>query len=441
MSLCPILRPGDADLLRFLDRRPIIDLGIFAVVAETLRRVQADGAAAVLESARQFDAPTLTELFVTEEELSGAEVPESHIEAIRTSIHRVRDFHEIQLSVITHEWDVIGDAYGWRTAATENEGTGFEGQRMLPLSRVGVYVPGGKANYPSSVIMNAIPALVAGVKDVAIATPASSDGSISPAVLVACRELGITTILKCGGAAAIGAMALGFEGLPRVGKIVGPGNAYVNEAKRQLWGSVGLDSFAGPSEVCVMVDDSVNVAWAAADLITQIEHSEDNVSMLIGWDEAVLREVLTEVERQAMLLPRSSTILRALENYGCAVVTSSEDEAIQIVNRFAPEHLTIMTLEPGSIALQIENAGCILLGSYTPQSSGDFCSGPSHTLPTSGAARFASPVNVQDFLKICSISMLEPVDLAELTPVIEAFGEMEGFAGHAAGATIRSEPG
>lgn len=438
MSICPKLASTDPGLDRWLNRRPVNEPELVATVSEIVQRVAEEGESALLEYARKFDSPDLQSLFVSPEEIASADLPTEHAEAVLKAIDRVREFHEVQLSVLTAEWETIGDSYGWRTAATSHPESGFEGQRMLPLSRVGVYVPGGRATYPSSVIMNAVPAQVAGVKEIVVSTPADPDGAISNAVLFTCRELGIETILKAGGAGAVAALAFGLPSLPRVDKVVGPGNRYVNEAKRQVWGAVGLDSYAGPSEVCIVVDETANPAWAAADFICQLEHAPDNVGMIIATDAVILDATLLEVDSQIMRAERSAVIRRAVSEQSCAVLAHDEEDIVRIVDAFAPEHLSIMTAEPGGLAMRIRNAGCILLGHYTPQSAGDFCSGPSHTLPTSGAGRFASPINVQDFLKICSISMLEQVDLQDLTSTIAAFGQIEGFPAHAAGATIRN---
>lgn len=313
------------------------------------------------------------------------------------------------------------------------------GQRLQPLSRVGAYVPGGNANYPSSVVMNVVPAQVAGVNHVTVTTPARSDGTLSPAVLYAARYCGVAQIVKVGGAAAVAAMALGTESISPVEKIAGPGNRYVNEAKRQLWGSVGLDGYAGPSEVCVLVDDSTNAKLAATDFLTQIEHAPDNAGFLVSLSDAKAKEVLEEVDRQLAGAPRELTMRQAIAAEGATIVARSLDEACEIVDLIAPEHLSIAMADPTSAMSKIRNAGCILLGEWTPESAGDYCAGPSHTLPTATAARFGSPVNVLDFLKLQSVIELGRDDLSELKTTIEAFGAMEGFPMHAKGATVRYE--
>lgn len=435
--MIPVLRYGDAQLERWLDRSPQFDASVVASVAETIAQVRSEGAAAVLDRARLYDCPTLEDLFVSQEELNGAQVPDAEVEALREAIRRVTEFHEVQMSVITNDWEELPVGWGWRTDVTEGD-TGFEGQRMLSLARVGIYVPGGRAAYPSSVLMNAIPAFCAGVKEVVLATPARSDGSIHPLVLVACRELGISTILKAGGAAAVAAMAFGIEGLRRVDKIAGPGNAYVTEAKRQVWGAVGLDGFAGPSEVAVAVDGSFDAKFAAADLLTQIEHAPDNVAMLVAIGEEALQSVFDEVAAQLQSAPRAEVVRDALNNESVAVVVSNLDEAAETLNRFAPEHASLMVENPGELAGRLVNCGCVAIGPYTAQSAGDYCSGPSHTLPTGGAARFGSPVSCLDFVKVQSVSMFTKSDIVQLAPTIATLAIAEGFPAHAFGAEVRA---
>ncbi len=398
-----------------------------AIVTAIIEDVRQRGDDALLDNARRFDAPEIASLSVTEEETDAAyrEIPEKHLDAIRQSIERVKAFHEDQ-----HAHLNLG-AGRWKRAAEDL------GQRILPLSSAGVYVPGGLAAYPSSVIMNGMPGLVAGVPRLIVASPARKDGTLHPAVLVALREVGIPQAIKIGGAAAIAALALGTETIGRVDKIVGPGNRFVNEAKRQLWGKVGLDGYAGPSEVCVLADDTANAAWAAADLLTQIEHAEDNAGFLITLSRAKADEILTEADRQMAGALRETTMRTALKEHGMVFIARDLEEACEVSNAIAPEHLTLSVTDPESALSRIQNAGCVLLGEYTPESAGDFALGPSHTLPTAGAARFGSPVNVLDFVKVQSVAKSTLADLQEILPIIEAFGEMEGFPTHANGATIR----
>lgn len=423
------------DVFAILRKRSVArDAQTQAIVAAIIEDVRHRGDAALVESARKFDAPDLTSVVVSAEEIAEAHVSEPHLDAIRVAISRIRSFHQAQLDVATAGMTPSERGWTWKREAGE---AAFLGQRYLPVVAAGAYVPGGNAAYPSSVMMNAIPAQVAGVERIAVTTPARRDGSLPTAVLVALREVGIHQAYKVGGAAAITALALGTESIERVDQIVGPGNRFVNEAKRQLWGQVGLDGYAGPSEVCVLADDSADAAMAAADLITQVEHAPDNAGFLIAISQAKLDEIVAEVERQIAEAPRQETIRAALANESLAIVATDLSQAIDIVNAIAPEHLTAAIRDPEAVLGRLQNAGCVLLGEWTPESAGDYCLGPSHTLPTSGAARFGSPVNVLDFIKIQSLSRMSPASLMPLIPVIEAFGEMEGFPAHAYGATVR----
>jgi histidinol dehydrogenase len=430
--LITVIDTGLDDVFGRLRRRTIHrDDETTQVVAATIEDVRRRGDAALIESAGRFDAPNLENLRVSEEEWRGAVVEPRFGEAIRQAKLRIQEFHEGQLG--HHR---LAEGRSWSLPRTSGS---VVGQRYVPLARVGVYVPGGNAAYPSSVLMNAIPALVAGVSEVVVTTPARRDGSLHPAVHVARRELGLAAMFKVGGAAAVAAMALGTESVPRVDKIVGPGNRFVNEAKRQLWGQVGLDGYAGPSEVCVLADDEANVAYAAADLLTQVEHAPDNAGFLVCLSRAKLDAILAEADRQLAGAPRETTMRAALRENSLAIVARDLSEAIELTNAIAPEHLTLALADPEAALPRIHNAGCILMGEHTPESGGDYAIGPSHTLPTGGAARWQSPVNVLDFLKVQSVVNLDRGELNSLIPVIEAFGEMEGFPAHAYGATVRRE--
>lgn len=421
-------------------------------VADTIADVRQRGDQALLDSAKKFDAPNLSSLLATQEEIDEAMPSADYAFAIDHAIERVKLFHERQLNALTKGWEEEeyqspearkreGQArhhypnfrWSWNSAPGDSK----LGQRLLPLQRVGAYVPGGNANYPSSVVMNVVPAQVAGVNHVTVTTPARQDGTLSPAVLYAVRYCGVAKVVKVGGAAAIAALALGTESVERVDKIVGPGNRYVNEAKRQLWGSVGLDGYAGPSEVCVLVDESSNAKFAAADFLTQIEHADDNAGFLVSTSEAKTKEVLVEIESQLTGAKRETTMRKAMADHGAVFIVRDLNEACEIIDLIAPEHLTISTKEPEKAMGQIRNAGCILLGEWTPESAGDYCAGPSHTLPTATAARFGSPVNVMDFLKLQSVMKLSQEEFEDLGETIEAFGSMEDFPTHGSGATIR----
>lgn len=424
------------------------------VVAEIIQDVRDRGDLALLDSARQFDSPSIDRILATQQEIDEAMPLADHAFAIDHAIERVKAFHESQLGAMTKGWQeyefqsaevrqrdgqprhhVANHRWTWNSAP---EGSQL-GQRMSPLQRVGVYVPGGNANYPSSVIMNVVPAQVAGVNHVTVTTPVREDGTLSPAVLYAVRYCGVARVAKVGGAAAIAALAIGTESVDRVDRILGPGNRYVNEAKRQLWGTVGLDGYAGPSEVCVLVDDSANARFAAADFLTQIEHASDNAGFLVSTSEAKATEVLGEIQRQLKGAERESTMRQAMAAEGAVFIVRDINEACEIVNLIAPEHLTISTKNPEESMAKIQNAGCILLGEWTPESAGDYCAGPSHTLPTATSARFGSPVNVLDFLKIQSVLKLSREEITELNETIRAFGEMEGLPAHGFGSEVRLE--
>ncbi len=430
MALCRILDARTEDPFECLSKRQIVrDEATERVVASIIEDVRTRGDEALLETSRRFDSPHLTSILVTDEEMNSTELPTQYESAIQFAGKRIEDFHTLQLANFTAGLEPQGSCFGWRH--------GSLGQIVRPLSKVGVYVPGGRATYPSSVLMNVLPARVAGVDHRFVTTPCRSDGALSPAVLYALKWAGVEKAFKVGGAAAIAALAFGTESVPRVDKIVGPGNRFVNEAKRQLWGRVGLDGYAGPSEVCVLLDEDANIEWAAADLLTQIEHSDDNAAFIVTTSETVLNELLAAVDRQLNGARCEASMRVALSNESIAFIAEDMTQAIDIVNAIAPEHLTVSIKSPEKIVDRIQNAGAILLGEYTPESAGDYVLGPSHTLPTAGAARFGSPVNILDFWKVQSVSHLNFDELIELIPTIEAFGEMEGFPTHARGATIR----
>ncbi|MDR3691058.1 MAG: histidinol dehydrogenase [Fimbriimonas sp.] len=432
MGLCRFVDARTEDPFALLAARQVgRDAQIEKVVAEIIEDVRVRGDAALLDSARRYDAPNLASIEVPPSDIDSAALPAHFENAIRFAANRIEQFHTLQLSHFTEGLVPEAGSFGWEHAGL--------GQRVMPLDRVGVYVPGGKATYPSSVLMNVIPGRVAGVGSAFVTTPARADGSLAPSVLFALKTAGVDRAYRVGGAAAIAALAFGTESVPRVDKIVGPGNRFVNEAKRQLWGRVGLDGYAGPSEVCVLVDETANPKWAAADLLTQIEHSDDNSAFLVSTCEETLRRVLDCVEIQLAGAQAEATMRNALADQSMAILAKDVSHAVDIVNAIAPEHLTISTANPEAVLGKVKNAGAVLLGDYTPESAGDFVLGPSHTLPTSGAARFGSPVNVLDFLKIQSVSQISFDDLAGLIPTIEAFGQMEGFPTHARGATIRQE--
>lgn len=442
---------GIDDVAAALSGRTVrVDDSVRATVSEIIEDVRRRGDAALLDAARRFDAPNLDRLVVDEREMAAAEeaLSEEQHTALQSAIDRVMRFHEAQLYYFTESMESVpvGPSrfegldrvmYRW---SEETDHGGHLGQMMRSVRRAGVYVPGGEAAYPSSVYMNVAPANVALVPEVVMTTPARRDGSLPPAVLVAARHFHVDRIVKVGGAAAIAALALGTESVPRCDVVVGPGNRYVNEAKRQLWGSVGVDGYAGPSEVCVLFDERANPAWVAADLLTQVEHAADNCGYLVTTSESMLAEVLAEIETQLTGAPRESTMRQALDANGLALVARNLDEAVEWVNLIAPEHLSIAVAEAEAVVPSIENAGCIMVGEWTPESGGDYAAGPSHTLPTAGAARFSSPVNVLSFMKLQSVVCLDENDLRDLAPVVNTLAQLEGFPTHGRGATIRLDP-
>ncbi|MCG9895995.1 MAG: histidinol dehydrogenase [Fimbriimonadaceae bacterium] len=462
MRLCDIVGPDDPRVPALSRRRPKFD----SAQADTVRRIIDDvavrGAEAVLESARRFDAPGLAEI-LEEIDGEGEGLSEAETEALHTAAERIEEFHRTQLQVIAEGWEGIDSGWAWQTSAVERDNpeaqtemqlgpikvpmppemrqdrieSGMLGQRMLPIRRVGVYAPGGKASYPSSILMTAIPAKVAGCREIVAATPARPDGTLAPAVREACRLAGVTQVVKCGGAAGIAGLALGWPGFDRVDLIVGPGNTWVNEAKRQLWGTVGLTAYAGPSEVAVVCLPGFDPLHAAADLLTQVEHSDDNVGLLIAFSRADAEAVLDSAAVMAGTAERGDVLRAALRSHGLAVVCGSAEEAARLVDDFAPEHLALHGDEAEGFLGLISNAGCVALGGFTPQSAGDYASGPSHALPTSGAARFGSPVNVQDFLRFQTVTSFEREDLDVIRPVIETLAQMEGLPFHGRAASIR----
>jgi histidinol dehydrogenase len=437
--MIPVYAQDSPELWRRLRRRPARSSERAAAVAQIISDVETGGAEAVLSLARRFDSADLTSIFVSPQELAEAQVEDGLADALRLAIERVREFHEVEMELLTEGWQELTFGWGWTTSSWEDkdgEEEGMAGQRMLPLRRVGVYAPGGQASYPSSVIMNAVPAQSAGVKEVVLATPARPNGTIDPAVLFVCRELGIETILKAGGASAVAAMALGIEGMEEVDLICGPGSVWVTEAKRQLWGAVGLDMHAGPSEVAVWALAGAKPEFAAADLLTQVEHAEDNAALLVASSQEQLDEILAEVERQTEAAERAEVIRQALKANSLAC-WAEPDRAAEIINRFAPEHLAVMGEQAEELAPLIVNAGALALGDWTPQSAGDYVSGPSHTLPTSGGARFSSAVSCRDFLKVQTLSEWSQREVEAMSPVIERLAAHEGFPAHGQSAAIR----
>ncbi len=399
---------------------------IEASVDEILAAVRAEGDAALVEYTNRFDRTSVSsidELALNREDLRSATslVDESVVNALTQAADRIRDYHERQKN---ESWFYIDD-FGNRL-----------GQKITAINSVGLYVPGGKAAYPSSVLMNAIPAKVAGVDEVVMVVPCP-DGHISPVVLAAADIANIDRVFKIGGAQAIGALAYGTETIPRVDKIVGPGNAYVAAAKKKVFGAVGIDMIAGPSEILIVCDGSVDVDWIVMDLFSQAEHDELAQSILISDDEQFLRAVQSRIEAVVEDMPRKDVISSSLSDRGALILVRDLNEACQLVNQIAPEHLELSVADPSKLIDQISNAGAIFVGKYTSESLGDYCAGPNHVLPTSGTARFSSPLGVYDFQKRSSVIEVSRSGARELGLIAATLAREEGLEAHAASAERR----
>ncbi|MBN8504257.1 MAG: histidinol dehydrogenase [Burkholderiales bacterium] len=405
------------------------DAGIEQAVAGILAEVRRDGDAAVLARTAQFDgvqAASVAELEIARADLQAAfdGLPAAQAAALQTAAARVRRYHEAQAAAVCQGWQY------------EDEDGSVLGQQVTPLDRVGIYVPGGKAAYPSSVLMNAIPAQVAGVGEIVMVVP-TPKGERNALVLAAAFLSGVHRVFTVGGAQAVGALAYGTATIPRVDKITGPGNAYVAAAKRRVFGQVGIDMIAGPSEILVLADGSVSPDWVAMDLFSQAEHDELAQSILLSPDAAYLDAVQAAMERLLPTLPRAATIRASLEGRGGLILTRSMDEACSLSNRIAPEHLEVSSQEPLRWLPQLQHAGAIFLGAFASESLGDYCAGPNHVLPTSGTARFSSPLGVYDFVKRSSLLHISEAGARTLGPVAEVLAQGEGLQAHARSASLR----
>ncbi len=400
------------------------------VILKTVRRILQDvrknGDAAVIKYTRRFDAPRISakELRVKAKEFNDAQshVDPEFIDAVRLARQNIERFHRKQLR------------NSWFTA--EENGV-LLGHMIRPLRRVGVCVPSVSQLLVSSLIMNVVPAKVAGVEEIAVFMGPMRNRKINPHMLVAAAECGVQEVYKCGGAQAVAAMAYGTESLPKVDKIVGPGNSFVQLAKKEVYGMVDIDKLAGPSEVLVIADQSAEPAFIAADLISQAEHSEDSSAILVTPSRTLAEQVRKEVELQTKALPRQSELTSAFENHSAALVVPDLAEAINLTNAIAPEHVELEVERPFEWIGEIRNAGAILVGPYTPESVGDYIAGPNHILPTGGAARYASPLNVDDFLKKTSVISYTESALKKVTPAVVKLAQVEGLDGHAAAMTTR----
>ncbi|MBW2542765.1 MAG: histidinol dehydrogenase [Deltaproteobacteria bacterium] len=429
--MLPVLRTDSPDFEKefehLVDRRHSDVDDVEKVVRKIVERVRDGGDDELLALVRKHDHSKIAkieQLEVTNAEMeeAGELIDPADRAALGKSAMRVREFHRKR---IPSSWEV------------REEGGGTFGHRVRPLERVGIYVPGGQAAYPSSVIMNAVPASVVEVPEIIMATPALPDGTVRPEVLIAAKVAGVHRIFKMGGAQAVAALAYGTETVPRVDKIVGPGNVYVATAKRLVFGDVAIESEAGPSEVLIIADRSATPAWLAADLISQAEHDELASAILITTANAMVTRVQDQIAKQLKSLDRASVAKQSLAKRSAIIVAKKMEECIELSNRYAPEHLVISVDDPEPISKQITNAGAIFLGHYTPVAVGDYIAGPNHVLPTGGTARFFSPLGVDDFLKRTSVTRFEPPKLRELGADVIRLAEMEGFTGHGTSIDLR----
>lgn len=395
------------------------------IVADIIAEVRQKGDAALLAYAKQFDKADLQALEVSEAEIDAAfpKVEPAFIAVLQQAAENIRAFHRRQ---VRNSFVITGDGI-------------VTGQKITPIAKVGLYVPGGTAAYPSTVLMDAIPAKIAGCKEICITTPALPDGSINPVILAAAKIAGVDRIFKTGGAQAVAALAYGTQSVPKVDKIVGPGNAFVAEAKRQVFGLVAIDMIAGPSEILVIADGKSNAAYVAADMLSQAEHDKMASAVLVTDSMALAEAVSAELERQLALLPREEIARTSIEQNGKIIVADRLDDVIAVANEIAPEHLELCVDNPFDYLDKIENAGSIFMGRYCPEALGDYFAGPNHTLPTSGTARFSSPLSVDDFVKKSQYTYYTKDALGAVADQIALFAQKEGLEAHAKSVTIRMD--
>lgn len=423
--MIPILKVGQVPNSEIFARvTPEADVA--AIVADIIADVKENGDTAVKAYCAKFDKAELTSLEVTPEEIQAAisQVEPEFLDILREAAENIRSFHSRQV----RNSFVIADKPGI-----------VLGQKITPIEKVGVYVPGGTAAYPSTVLMDTIPAKIAGCPQLVMVTPPGRDGKVNPAILAAASIAGVNRIFKVGGAQAIAALAYGTESIPKVDKIVGPGNAFVAEAKKQVFGRVSIDMIAGPSEILVIADGKSNPVHVAADLLSQAEHDKLASAVLVTDSEKLALAVQAELERQLPSLPRQKIARASIENNGKIIVAETLMAGIEIANEIAPEHLELQVDDPFSYLDAIQNAGSIFLGRSCPEALGDYFAGPNHTLPTSGTARFSNPLSVDDFVKKSQFSYYTPEALAKAADKIAAFAEKEGLRAHGRSVTIRKE--
>ena len=396
------------------------------IVTDIIDNVVKNGDKALFEYCEKFDKAKLSSLEVTPEEIDEAFslVEPRFVKIIEQAAENIRAFHEKQVrnSFIINEKDGI-----------------VIGQKITPIEKVGLYVPGGTAAYPSTVLMDSIPAKIAGCKEICITTPPSENGKVNPVILAAAKIAGVDRIFKVGGAQAVAALAYGTETVPKVDKIVGPGNAFVAEAKRQVFGMVSIDMIAGPSEILVIADKNSNPAFVAADLLSQAEHDKMASAVLVTDSIELAEKVSEEIEKQLKFLPREEIARHSIDNNGKIIVADNILDVIEVSNEIAPEHLELMCDNPFDYLDKITNAGSIFMGRYTPEALGDYFAGPNHTLPTSGTARFSSPLSVDDFVKKSQYTYYTKQALEKVYSDVAFFAEKEGLTAHARSATVRFE--
>lgn len=397
-----------------------LDRAVLAIIGDVRKR----GDEALFDYTKEFDGVEIENLIVTKEEIAEAKklVSPEFLSAIQNAHQNIRDFHEGQKE---------------KSWFTNHENKVMLGQKVTPLQRVGIYVPGGKAAYPSTVLMNAVPASIAGVKEITMTTPPQADGKINPHVLIAADVAGVNVIYKMGGAQAIAALAYGTESVRKVAKIVGPGNAFVARAKKWVYGDVAIDMIAGPSEICVVADQTAVPRFVAADLLSQAEHDEQATALCITTDRTFAEELQKEVENQAKQLERKLIIEKSIADNGRIILVDSLAEAFDLVNLIAPEHLQLMIENPMENMHNVHNAGAVFLGNYSPEALGDYFAGPNHTLPTSGTSTFSSPLGVYDFQKKTSIIHYSEEALQLAADDIITLANAEGLTGHANSIAIR----
>ena len=429
MRTVRLTKESTKDILENLLKRSPNNYGKFeAAVADILANVKEKGDEALFSYTKEFDKVEVTPetIRVTEEEIEEAykAVDASLLEVIRKALVNIRSYHEKQRQ------------NSWFTS-TEN-GT-MLGQKVTPLNRVGVYVPGGKAVYPSSVLMNIVPAKVAGVPHIVMTTPPGKDGKVNPSTLVAAKEAGADEIYKVGGAQAVGALAYGTASIPKVDKIVGPGNIFVALAKKAVYGHVSIDSIAGPSEILVLADETANAHYVAADLLSQAEHDEMASAILITTSTELAQNVEKEIEGYLKVLSRKEIIEKSLENFGYILIAEDMDEAIEAANEIASEHMEIVTKNAFEVMMKVRNAGAIFIGEYSSEPLGDYFAGPNHVLPTNGTAKFFSALSVDDFIKKSSIVYYSRTALQEIHKDIIQFASSEQLTAHANSIVVRFE--